>query len=54
MIEKVQVSGGQLVDKLDAHFDGVIQQIEERRKKLKLEIMERTQLRVHALMEEAK
>ncbi len=54
MTEKVQSSGGKLVDQLDGHFDDIIDQIDERRRILKLEIMERTQLRVQALLEQAR
>ena len=54
MTQKVQDMGGMVVDSLEAHFDDLVQQVEERRSKLKLEVMERTQLRVQALNEQSK
>ena len=51
---EVQQSGGRLVDELDAKFNAIIEQIEERRMQLKLEIMERTQVRVEALLQQAR
>ncbi len=50
----MQESGGKLIDRMDSHFDSLIQQIEERRRMLKVEAMERTQLRVQALLEQAR
>lgn len=52
--ERVQESGGRLVDELDANFTSLIQLVEERRRRLKLEVMERTQVRVQALLEQAR
>ena len=54
VMERVQTSGGRLVDEMDACFDDLVQLVEERRKQLKLETMERTQVRVQALLEQAR
>lgn len=54
VMERVQTSGGRLVDEMDACFDDLVQFVEERRKRLKLETMERTQVRVQALLEQTR
>lgn len=54
VMERVQTSGGRLVDEMNACFDDLVQFVEERRRRLKLETMERTQVRVQALLEQAR
>ena len=47
--EQIQSTAGRLSDAVDKKFEQLARCIEARRVKLKIEIMERVQIRVHAL-----
>lgn len=49
----VQETGGRLVEETETEYNNLIRQIEAKRDALKLEIMERTQIRVEALTDQA-
>lgn len=51
--EQIQSAAGVLVDTVDKKFDELARCIEARRVKLKIEIMERAQIRVHALADQS-
>lgn len=52
--EAVQKTGGEVVEKIEEEFREVIELIEERKNQLKVEAMQRTQIRVKALKEQAR
>ena len=51
--EQIQSAAGGLVDTVDKKFNELALCIEARRVKLKIEIMERAQIRVHALADQS-
>lgn len=51
--EQIQSAAGGLVDTVDKKFNELARCIEARRVKLKIEIMERAQIRVHALADQS-
>ncbi len=53
MRDSIEVMGGRLEQEADKTYDALIQLIVERRNRLKLEIMERTQLRLEALTDQS-
>lgn len=52
--EAVQKTGGEVVEKIEEEFRELIELIEERKNQLKVEAMQRTQIRVKALKEQAR
>ena len=54
MLEEVQAVGFRLSDEVDGQFEALVQLITERRRRARLDIMERTQLRAHALLKQAR
>lgn len=52
--ETVQKTGGEVVEKIEEEFRELIELIEERKNQLKVEAMQRTQIRVKALKEQAR
>ena len=53
MCKEVQACGGKMEDEVDDFFQKIMDVIEENKKKVKIDIKMRTQLRVKALMEQA-
>lgn len=51
-MEDVKEKSQQLSTQVDEHFDQLVQVLNARRKELKLEVMERTQVRVEALLQQ--
>lgn len=52
--DSVQKTGGEVVEKIEETFRELIELIEERRNQVKVEAMQRTQVRVKALKEQAR
>ena len=52
--EAVQKTGGEVVEQIEEEFRELIELIEERKNQLKVEAMQRTQIRVKALKEQAR
>ena len=54
LAEKMQSSGGRILDEVNAHFDVLAARVEERRREMKVDLMKRIQLRVCALQNQAR
>lgn len=52
--EATQKTGGEVVEEIEQEFRELVELIEERKNQLKVEAMQRTQMRVKALKEQAR